>query len=138
MDYNKCIKQARTHTHTQKHATHLSFVFKYFIQKKPKAHLQNFKPSVSMFLEWRTVPSPHRDRRYGSNNSPVRLGGVWVEQIYHQCTKRTNFKQPARLRKSYLPIFFFFFYAHTSGKWQPLIITLFNVVFPAMNSEVLL
>lgn len=107
------MHKAGTHAHTQKHATHLSFVFKYFIQKKPKAHLQNFKPSVSMFLEWRTVPSPHRDRCYGSNNSPTSgwsLGGADISPMH----KKDKFQTAGQVEK--ILSTYFFFYAHTSGK----------------------
>lgn len=62
-----------------------------------------------MFLEWRTVPSPHRDRRYGSNNSPVRLGGVWVEQMH----KKDKFQTAGQVEKILSTYFFFFFFLCT-------------------------
>lgn len=54
------------------------FFLKYFIQKKQKAHLQNFKPSVSMFLWWWTVSPAHWDQRRGSHQNPSWAQFTWA------------------------------------------------------------
>lgn len=123
------------HAHTHKNMQHTKVLFlNILFKKKPKAHLQNFKPSVSMFLEWRTVPSPHRDRVMAQITALY----VWVEFGWSRYITNAQKGQISNSRPGwenliYLFFFYFYFFMHTplgnDSLWSLLYLMLFFLLW---------